>query len=90
MQDVMTVWTNTSKKKLRKHYLTMYLREAHRTFCDLYCDEERIKVVGFSMFCDLHSKNVVLLESTPRDQCKCTIHENQFLKLNVMGITNDR
>lgn len=90
VQNVMTVWSNTSKKKLRQHYLTMYLRDDHRPFYDLYCDEERSKVIGFSTFCDLCPKNVLLLGSTPRDQCKCMIHENFFLKLNAMDITYDR
>ena len=79
--------TDTDKKKLRKHNLTMYPREAHKTFCDLYCDEERTKVIGFSTFCDLRPKDVLLLGSTPGDQCK---YENLFLKLKAMDIIYDK
>lgn len=86
----MTAWTDTGKKKLRKHYLTMHLRETHKTFCDVYCDVERIKVIGFSTFRNLHPNNVLLLGSTSRDHCKCMIHENLLLKLNVIDIIYDR
>ena len=70
----MTVWTDPGKKKLRKHYWTNYLRRVDKTFCDLHCDEERTKVIGFSIFCDLRLKNILLLGS----QRKCMIHGNLF------------
>ena len=90
MQDLITVWTDTGKIKVRKYYLTTCLRESLKTFFDLYSDEERAKFIGFSTFDDLHPKNVLLLGSTPRDQCKCMIHENLFLKLHAMDTIYDR
>ena len=50
MPDLMTVWNDTGKKKLRKQYLIKRLREANKTFCDLYCDKELRKVIGFQHF----------------------------------------
>ena len=32
MKDFITVYENGKKKRLRKHYLTMYLRETHSIF----------------------------------------------------------
>ena len=57
--------TDTDKKKLRKHNLTMCPREAYKTFCDLYSDEERTKVIGFSTFCDLRPKDVLVTWKYP-------------------------
>ena len=47
MFDVMTVWNDDGKKKLRKYYLTMYLREAHHIFQQTHHD------ISFSVFCKL-------------------------------------
>ena len=79
MLDVMTVWNDDGKKKLRKHYLTMYLREAHHIFQQTHCD------ISFSVFCKLRPVNVLLLGNSPKDQCKCMTHEN-FLKLEALDI----
>ena len=81
MYDVMTVWDNDGKKKkLRKYYLTLYLREAHVIFEQ--CHQE----IGFSLFCKLRPENVLLIGDSPKDQCKCMIHENLFYKLDALGI----
>lgn len=90
MQDLITVWTDTGKIKVRKYYLTTCLRESLKTFFDLHSDEERAKLIGFSTFGDLRPKNVLLLGSTPRYQCKCMIHENLFLKLNAIDTIYNR
>ena len=37
--------------------------------------------VKFSRFCDLRSKNILLLKQFPGDQCKYIIHENFVNKL---------
>ena len=42
--------------------------------------------VSFPTFCDL--KNALLADS-PKDQCRCLIHENLFLKLDAIGILYD-
>ena len=45
MIDVMTIWDDAGKKKIRrKHYLTMYLREAYVVF------EQTHQRIGFSLF----------------------------------------
>ena len=82
--DVITVWDDSGKKKLRKYYLTMLLREAHKAHC-----QTQDNPVPFSIFCDLCPKNVLLLADSPKNQCRCLIHENLFLKLDVMGISHD-
>lgn len=88
MNDVMTVWTDNGKTKLRKHYLTLFLREAYHIYSGLY-HRDSDKGLAFSTFCDLRPKNVLLLGSSPKDQCKCMIHENLFLKFEAMGISYD-
>ena len=88
MNDVMTVWTDNGKTKLRKHYLTLFLRESYHIYCGLY-NRDSDKGLAFSTFCDLRSKNVLLLGNSPKDQCKCMTHENLFLKLEAMGISYD-
>ena len=82
--DVITVWDDSGKKKLRKYYLTMLLREAHKAHC-----QTQDNPVPFSIFCNLCPKNVLLLADSPKNQCRCLIHENLFLKLDVMGISYD-
>ena len=44
MLDVMTAWNDDGKNKLRKHYLTMYLREANHIFQQTHRD------ISFSVF----------------------------------------
>ena len=80
MKDVMVVWTSDGKSTLRKHYLTMFLREAYK----VYCEENPDDKVGLSTFCNLRPTNVLLLKDSPSDQCKCFIHENFFMKLQAL------
>lgn len=75
--DFVVVWENGIKEKRQKHYLTMYLREA---FCILKELNPNIQI-GFSKFCSLRPKNVLLIKDTPSDQCKCMIHENFMYKV---------
>ena len=87
MQDMMTVWTHEGRKKRRKHYLVMHLREAHHIFYDLHTSPNKQKVIGFSKFCNLRPKNVLPTGDTPQYQSKCLIHENFFRRLEAMGQT---
>ena len=80
MKDSMCVWTSGKKQILQKHYLTMFLREAFHIFKE-ECPNLQI---GFSKFCSLRPKNVLLLKSTPSEQCKCKNHENFILKLKSL------
>lgn len=75
--DFVVVWENGIKKTCQKHYLTMYLREA---FCIFKEFNSSIKI-GFSKFCSLRPKNVLLMKDTPSDQCKCITHENFMFKV---------
>ena len=64
----MTVWNEEGKQKLRKYYLTMYLKEA----CVLYletCENDNEKC-SFSTLCNLRPTNVLSGDST-KEQCKC-------------------
>ena len=90
MQDMMTVWTHEGRQKRRKYYLMMHLPEAHHIFCDLHTSPNKQKVIGFSKFCSLRPKNVLLTGDTPQYQCECMIHENFFLKREAMGQNYNR
>ena len=67
--------TEAGKTKMRKYYLTMYLREVFAMFKGENKDCE----IGFSLFASLRRKNVLLLKNQPLDQCKCLEHENSYL-----------
>ena len=80
LKDEMTVWKNGKKQRLRKHYLTMFLREAYAVFREIHPS----MTIGFSTFCRLRTANVLLLKNTPKDQCKCKTHENFRMKLKAL------
>lgn len=80
----MTVWGENGKQKLRKYYLTMYLKEAYALYLE-NCEKEDEKC-SFSTFCKARPKNFLLMGDSPKEQCKCQIHENLFLKLEAMGV----
>ena len=61
--DEMTVWDDEGKHKLRKYYLTMYLKEAHAPYLET-CENEEDKC-SLSTFCNLRPKNVLLLGDSP-------------------------
>ena len=84
LNDLKTVWDDSGLKKRRKYYLAIFLREAHEVYC-----QTQDNPVSFSTFCDLHPQNVLLLAGFPKDRCRCLIHENLFLKLDVIGILYD-
>lgn len=85
MKDEMVIWENGQKVKCRKYFLTMFLREAYAVFKASHDDFK----IGFSKFCNLRPKNVLLLKDTPLDQCKCKTHENFRLLLKGAGIAYD-
>ena len=82
LKDETTEWENGKKKKWRKYFLTIFLREAHIIFQSTYGE-----IMPFSAFCKLRPKNVFLLEDTPVDQCKCKLHENFRLLLKGLCIS---
>lgn len=82
MKDEVTVWENGVKYKLRKYYLTMFLKEAFALFTEFHPEI----TIGFSTFAKLRPRNVLLLKDTPADQCKCMKHENFMLKLAGLGV----
>lgn len=85
LKDSMAVWENGNKLTLQKHYMTMYLKEAYCVFKE---DNPQFEI-GFSKFCNMRPKNVLLLKDMPADQCKCKIHENFTLKLKGMNVVYD-
>ena len=62
----------------------MFLREALEVY-----HQTQDNPVSFSTFCNLRPKNVLLLTDSPKDQCRCLIHKNLFLKLDTIGILYD-
>lgn len=72
-----------NKIKLKKYYLTLYLREAYAIFLD----ENPNEILSFSKFCELRPENVLLMRQTPLNQCLCQSHENFRLLLFVLDIT---
>ena len=83
MKEEMTVWTDDGEKqRLRKYYLTMYLKEAHLLFTSTHPDIQ----VNYDKFIKLRPKNVLCLKDSPCDQCKCRIHENFCLKLKGLKV----
>lgn len=83
IKDVITVWQEGKKEKLQKHYMTMFLHEAFSVFKE---ENQEVKI-GFSKFCSLRPKNVLLLKETPAEQCKCRLHENFIMKLKALKYT---
>ncbi|KAJ2937733.1 hypothetical protein O0L34_g19126 [Tuta absoluta] len=83
IKDCMAVWMNGKKETMQKHYLTMFLREAHAIFIE---ENPELKI-GFSYFCSLRPPNVLLLKNTPAEQCRCKIHENYRMMLTALKTT---
>ena len=73
-KDEIVVWDELGKKRLRKHYLTMYLYEAYAVFKEMRQEDE--ETCSLSVFFKLRPKNVLLLGDTPEDTCKCQTREN--------------
>ena len=82
MRDYITVYEDGRKVRLRKLYLTMFLREAYSIFNAKFPDT----VVSFSTFCKLKPKNVLSLKNTPLDQFRCQTHENFIFMLSALKI----
>ena len=83
MKDEMITWINGTKTKLRKYYLTVFLREAHALFKGHHLN------ICFSKFCSLRPRNALLLKSSPADQCRCRIHKNFIMRLQGLKIAYD-
>ena len=82
-KDEIVIWGSAGKKRREcKYYLTMYLRKAYDVFKETVADG---KCHSFSAFCKLRPSNVLLLNDTPKEQCKCQIHESFFMRLEPMG-----
>ena len=84
----MVCWDDAGKKmRLRKYFLTMNLREVHALYLQEHRDEN---YCSLTKMCNLRPTNVLLLGSTPHDQCKCQQHDNFFVKLEAMGVQYNR
>lgn len=84
--DLITVNTPSfGKQRMRKHFLNMYLREAHEIFC-LVLEDAGEEKCSFSWFCKQRPRNVLLVGNTPKDQCQCIVHDNFKLKLAALGV----
>ena len=56
---------------------------------NIYSNLPITEKVKFSKFCELRPKNVLLLNQSPADHCKCMIHENFINKSKSAAITCD-
>ena len=72
-KDEMVHWNSFRKKRLRKYYLTMYIREAYAVFNET----KKVEMDSSFGFSKLWPQNNLLI--TPCDQCKCVTHEILFL-----------
>ena len=63
--------------------MNMLLKEAFFLYQEEYAETDH--KVSFSTLASLHPENVLLLNDSPKDQCKYKIHENFLLKLDAMG-----
>ena len=68
-KDEIAVWDEFEKKRLRKCYITVYLREAYAVFKETRQEDEQM--CSLSAFCKLRPRNILLLSDTPEDTCKC-------------------
>ena len=81
---LITVWNKGfGRQRLRRHYMNMFIREAHAVFLSTLEDGQKCSL---SWFRQQRPQNVLLLENTPMDTCKCIIHTNFQLKLDALGM----
>lgn len=79
--DTMVIKTSEGKVTVRKHFLTVFIKEAYAMFTEMYGP-----IVKRTLFYDLRPKNVLLMKDTPKDVCKCLYHENlRFMFLALGG-----
>lgn len=81
-KDEMTIWVKGERKRVRKYYLMLHLKEAHFLFKEKYPDYQ----IGYSKFCSLRPENVLFIKDTPVNQCKCFKHENFEMMLNGLKL----
>ena len=86
VKDVMTVWEGGKKTKLRRYYLELTVNEVFALFKEKYPDVK----VGKSKFFQLKPPNVLHMSKSPKDQCKCVLHENFRLLLAPFKINVDK
>ena len=80
-KDEITIWRNGTKKREKKNYLAMFLREA--------CKITSIRQGEIFQILWPCPKNMLLLKLPPEDQCKFIIPENFINKLKAMSILHD-
>ena len=69
-----------------REVFTMYLREVFAIFKGKSQDYE----IAFSLLTSLRPKNVLLWKNQPLDQCKCSVHKNSYLLLNILAVDIDK
>ena len=82
------IWTEGGRKRVWKYFITMFLKEAYATYLES-CEKDDNKC-SLSTFFNFRPKNVLLLDESPKQQCKCQIRENLFLNLEAMGICYEK
>lgn len=84
MADTMIIKTCTGKERVRKYYLTCFIREAYALFVQAHG-----VIVSSKRFHSLRPEHVLLLKDTPSEVCKCLYHENMFYMLASLNINYD-
>ena len=85
MKDEITFWEKGVKTKQQEYYLTMFLREAHIIYSQ---SSDHTNKVQFFKFCGLRLRKALLMKDSPKDQCKCMIHEIYMNKLKGLFIAH--
>lgn len=82
--DTMVIRDSNGKTTVRKYYLTVFVREAYAMFF-----ESHGPILKHTTFHRLRPQNVLLMQQTPRDVCKCSYHENFQYQLKALGLNYD-
>lgn len=84
-KDFKTIMVGNKRTAVQKRLLLVDLRELYSSYKEIHPD----KKVGFSTFCKLRPKNVILMgASGTYAVCVCTQHENVKMMLEAIDIKN--
>ena len=80
-KNEIVILDKSGKCRLQKHGLIINLKEAHALFLKICKQKDKCRFLT----CTYCPKNVLLLGNSPKEQCKCQVHENLIMKLQAMG-----
>ena len=79
--DMMTVWEEGGKVRKRKHFLNMFLWEAHAVFNG----ENPDATISYANFCKHPPENVLLMKFSPTDNLQMSSAREFILCVTVIG-----